>query len=176
MVIETPSRSEITDAPEAVVPPPGPIPSETVEYAGWGRRFLAWLIDWFLLFGSCLLVGLLILGIIAAFGGLGDGGGIGMAVGVLVGIAWLPFVFAYFVVLNGRGQTLGKRALGVRVADAETLQPIGTGQGALRELVRYLSAMFFYIPFFIDGLRPLWNDRHQSWHDSAARSIVIRDR
>ncbi len=134
-------------------------------YAGWWRRLSAWLLDWIILMtlASVVSVPLAIT--------VGETSG-----DTVVSFLLLPFYFAYFALLNGRGQTLGKRALGIRVVDAKTGEPIGGGRGAAREAIRLACSALLLVPFMIDGLRPLWNGRHQSWHDSAARSIVVRDR
>ena len=133
--------------------------------ASWGRRFSAWVMDWIVL-GLAFLV--ITFPIAVAIGDTG-----GETTGALGGIVLTPVFFAYFAVLNGHGQTLGKRALGIKVVDAETGAPIGVGRGAIRELVRLGCLSLLWIPFLIDGLRPLWNEHQQSWHDAAARSIVV---
>lgn len=147
-----------------VAPVPGP--AQSVELAGWGRRFLAWLLDWILLLTISVVVGLPV--------ALAIGDTNGEATGYMVAFLLSPVFFLYFALLNGRGRTVGKRALRISVVDGETLQPIGFGRGAVRELTRIGLWMLMWAPGFIDGLRPLWNDRRQSWHDSAARSIVTR--
>jgi hypothetical protein len=63
--------------------------------------------------------------------------------------------------------------VGLRVVDAETGEPIGYARGAAREAARVALFSLLLVPFVIDGLRPLWNERHQSWHDSLARSVVV---
>ena len=77
---------------------------------------------------------------------------------------------AYYALLEGsaRGQTLGKRALGIRVADATTGERIGFGRAAGRYFARYLSSLFF-------GLGYLWmlQDREkQTWHDKLTGTVV----
>jgi uncharacterized RDD family membrane protein YckC len=86
------------------------------------------------------------------------------AAGWLVGIA-------YYSLLEGgaKGQTLGKRTLGLRVIDLARGGPIGYGRGAIRYLGRFVSA----IPF---GLGYLWmvGDREkQTWHDKMAGCVVV---
>jgi uncharacterized RDD family membrane protein YckC len=91
-----------------------------------------------------------------------------------VGLLLLLGAFAYFAYFNGQGSTIGKRLLRIKVVDADTHGPIGAGRGAIRELVRFaLTAFTLGIGLLLDGLRPLWNENHQSWHDAAAKSIVI---
>jgi uncharacterized RDD family membrane protein YckC len=152
---------------EAVVP--------AVAYAGWWRRFGAWLVDWTLLW--TLLIGVPTVAMMLIAPGEGASYETGEAAVVLVSFVLIPIVaFAYFAFFNGRGQTLGKRLFGITVVDQETGERIGFGRGAGREGIRLACVTLFYVPFFIDGLRPLWNERHQSWHDSVARSIVVRAR
>ena len=171
MAVQTPSP------PPLVVPPAGPVgrpgpPSHQIEQAleaaGWSRRFLAWLMDWIILVVPISVVG----GLLS--GPLGDPTGEG--IGILLGIALMPIAFVYFALLNGRGRTLGKRLLGIRVVDAQTSSPIGGGKGATRELVRLgLGSVSFGLLFLLDGVWPLWDERAQSLHDKAANSVVVRD-
>jgi uncharacterized RDD family membrane protein YckC len=141
-----------------------------VAYAGWWRRFGAWLVDWTILMVVPIVATLLIAE------GAGASETAGDVAAFLVTFLMFPIWFLYFAFLNGRGQTLGKRLFGITVVDQETGERIGFGRGAGREGIRLACVTLFYVPFFIDGLRPLWNERHQSWHDSVARSIVVRAR
>ncbi|MGV3759333.1 MAG: RDD family protein, partial [Actinomycetota bacterium] len=74
------------------------------------------------------------------------------------------------LLIGRRGQTLGKKALGVRVVDATNGTAIGTG----RALGRYLFATF--ISGNICGLGYLWaswDGRKQTWHDKVVSSVVV---
>ena len=57
---------------------------------------------------------------------------------------------AYFTYFEGgpTGQTLGKRALGIRVIDFKGGGPIGYGRGLLRYIARFLSAIVFFLGYF----------------------------
>jgi uncharacterized RDD family membrane protein YckC len=81
----------------------------------------------------------------------------------------------YYAVMNGspRGQTVGKMALGIAVRDARTGGSIGRWRGLGRYLITVLFAALFTIPYIIDSLSPLWDDRRQSWHDKVAGSVVV---
>jgi uncharacterized RDD family membrane protein YckC len=89
----------------------------------------------------------------------------GLALAALVGTV------LYHTLLVGRsGQTVGKKALGVRVVDAGNGTVIGTG----RALGRYLFAAF--ISGNICGLGYLWaiwDGRKQTWHDKVVSSVVV---
>jgi uncharacterized RDD family membrane protein YckC len=78
---------------------------------------------------------------------------------------------AYFTYFEGgaTGQTVGKRALGIRVYDFRQGGPIGYGRGLLRQIGKYLSA----IPFGLGYLWMLWDKEKQCWQDKIAGSVVV---
>jgi uncharacterized RDD family membrane protein YckC len=122
-------------------------------YSGFWRRFLAALLDGFIV-GS---VGALLSG---ATGGSSAVGLINVVIGV-----------AYYAYLEGtRGQTVGKMAVGVRVVDVDTGEMIGIARGIGRYFARILSGLALGLGY----LWMLWDPRKQTWHDKLARSIVIR--
>jgi uncharacterized RDD family membrane protein YckC len=72
-------------------------------------------------------------------------------------------------VRQGRtGQSLGKRAVGIRLVNEVTLQPIGAGNAFLRDVVHIADGVLY-----IGYLRPLWHDKHQTFADSALHSLVL---
>lgn len=81
-------------------------------------------------------------------------------------------VGAYFVFYNGRGGTIGKRLLGLKVVDVGTGTPIGPGRALLRYVV-WVIPNCCCIP--LSALSPVFDSskRLRGWHDMAARSIVI---
>jgi uncharacterized RDD family membrane protein YckC len=86
-------------------------------------------------------------------------------------LAWVAGII-YFAVLEGRGQTVGCRALSLRIIDANNGGPIGTGRGVGRYFARFLSA----IPCFLGFFWMLWDDKNQTWQDKLVSSLVIRER
>jgi uncharacterized RDD family membrane protein YckC len=119
--------------------------------ADFGKRFLQYLID-------SVIVGLLPFILILA-----KAGGVGILLDIVI-------AFAYFTFLEGSpaGQTLGMKALGIRVVDAQTGGPIDFGRAALRTLGRYLSSIFY-----IGYLWVAFDSNNQGWHDKIARTLVI---
>jgi uncharacterized RDD family membrane protein YckC len=119
--------------------------------AGFWRRFGAALVDGILL---GLIAGILL----AVFKG------VGYAIGILLGLA-------YYTYFEGgpRGQTLGKRALGIRVIDFNSGGPIGYGRGLVRYVGRIVSAIVIYIGY----LWMLWDREKQCWHDKFANDVVV---
>jgi uncharacterized RDD family membrane protein YckC len=77
----------------------------------------------------------------------------------------------YFTVMDGgpKGQTIGKRVLGIRVYDLRQGGPIGYGRGFIRWLVMDLLSWIFLLGY----LWMLWDKEKQCWHDKAAGSVVV---
>jgi len=131
--------------------------------AAWWKRLVALIIDNVLLYAVSTLVAIQ--------------GSSSSAVTDLRVLAELVLTFLYFGYLNGVfGQTVGKRVFGIRVVDADTGEPIGFRRGLARYGVVALLSMAFVVPELIDGLWPLRDQRRQSWHDKAVRSVVINVR
>lgn len=96
-----------------------------------------------------------------------------IAAGVLLAIGGLIASLLYYVRLEGgpTGQTLGKKALDIRVVDATTGGPIGGG----RALGRYLFKAFISGNIcFLGYLWMLWDRRKQTWHDKVVTSVVVK--
>ncbi|GAC1323405.1 MAG: RDD family protein [Thermoleophilaceae bacterium] len=90
--------------------------------------------------------------------------GAGYGLALIIGIA-------YFVALEGgpTGQTLGKRALGIRVVDL-------SGGGAIgypRAFIRYIGKIISSIPLLLGFFWMLWDSQKQTWHDKLATTVVV---
>jgi uncharacterized RDD family membrane protein YckC len=120
--------------------------------SGFWRRFGAVFIDGILL---SIVTGILI----AILKGAG-----GYAIGVIVAVS-------YYTYFEGgpTGQTLGKRALGIRVIDFDSGGSIGYSRAAIRYVTSILSALIIYIGY----LWMLWDREKQCWHDKTANSVVV---
>ena len=89
----------------------------------------------------------------------------GLSVAVIAALAiW------YRVKWEGMGGSPLRRAMGVWIVDATTLQPIGTRRGFVRALVRLVSEFVLYLGY----LWMLWDPKRQTWHDKAVNSIVVK--
>lgn len=90
--------------------------------------------------------------------------GVAYAVGSLASLAY----FAYF---EGQpaGQTLGKRATGIRVIDFTDGSPLTTRQAVVRSAMRYVSGAACSVGF----VWAFFNRETQAWHDLAARTVVV---
>lgn len=160
---ELPSYPRGASGREEAQEPPGEA-AET-RYSGWWRRG-----------GAVVIDNILLLVPAGAFFAL-----IFVPNDVVAGIAalsafffWLVFPFIYFTYCHGRwGQTIGKRALGIRVRHADRDETIAYGASFGRYAMVFLFSIFT-IPLLLDYLFPLWDSRKQSLHDKVASSIVVR--
>jgi uncharacterized RDD family membrane protein YckC len=78
---------------------------------------------------------------------------------------------AYFAVLEGgpSGQSLGKKACGIRVVDLSLGGPIGPGRALIRWICRWISLVALGLGY----LWMLWDPEKQTWHDKLANAVVV---
>lgn len=83
-----------------------------------------------------------------------------------------PWVL-YFTYFDGTsGQTIGKKAVGIKVVDEETFAIIGMGRAFARNLLRIIDILpFFYIVGIISVLA---SGKKQRLGDMAARTVVVK--
>ena len=95
---------------------------------------------------------------------------LGVARAMAYAVGW-TLSAAYHTYFEGgaRGQTLGKRLLGIRVVDPETEGPIGYRRAFVRWIAELLSATPLCLGYFW-----MLDDREQRcWHDILVRDIVV---
>jgi uncharacterized RDD family membrane protein YckC len=137
--------------------------SSSPDYAGFGQRALALLIDWLIVIVISMPI------IVVAFGAeyfsldplrrLWD-----VLFTGIVGVAVVGF-WRYC------GATPGKLAVGVKIVDARTGGAPPTGRLVLRFVGYLVSALPLYLGF-------LWaavDRRKQAWHDKIAGTLVVQD-
>jgi uncharacterized RDD family membrane protein YckC len=139
-------------------------------YAGRGLRFLGELLDSLLLFVP--------LGIVLSLADLGFEAR--SLIGAVVSVV-------YNALLDGgpRGQTIGKRAVGVWVRSDATGGPIGVEGGLRRAILPALTGAasgrgdpaalgaLLGLVGLLDALWIFWDDRRQTLHDKLAGSVVL---
>ena len=120
--------------------------------ANVGLRFVALLID-----GAILVVIQLVLRVLV-------GQALSQLIGIVLGIAY----YAYF---EGQpaGQTPGKKVMNIRVIAFDTGGPIDSSRALIRSLVRLVSGFACAIGY----IWALFNKENQTWHDLAARTVVV---
>ena len=153
--------NELLTGPSAPMPPPAPV----LAYAGFGRRFLATLIDAVIVNIVAVLI-------------------FGERVDVETGFGTFPtwqvgyqnefltwFVYTWGMMVLTRGQTLGKMALGIRICTRDGA-PVDAGRAAARQAMAIVSA----IPLGLGFLWAAWDPEKRTWHDMVAdtRALVGR--
>lgn len=129
-----------------------PVADRSGPRASFGVRLVAAVID-----------GVVFIIVSAIVGGIVGSNG-SQAVVALLGLA-------YYVYLEGSpsGQTLGKRAMNIRVIDLDGGGSIGYGRAAIRYLGRFVSTVVCLLGYFW----MLWDDQKQTWHDKFANTVVV---
>lgn len=88
--------------------------------------------------------------------------------------SWVQFIVAgaYFTYFHATaaGQTVGNRAVGIRVLDAESGGSITYARAFIRFLVSIVSGFVLLLGY----LWMLWDSRNQTWHDKVANSLVVK--
>jgi len=120
-------------------------------------------VGFWLRFASALIDGLIMLVVYLPFAI-----GVSSSAGSLV---YLVASIAYFTLLEGgpTGQTLGKKAVGIRVIDLARGGSIGPGRAFIRWVGRIVSGIVFYLGY----LWMLWDKEKQTWHDKMAGAVVV---
>lgn len=86
-------------------------------------------------------------------------------VNIVIGVAYS----VYFI--GKRGQTPGKMILKLKVVNIGTPNPPGFIRAFLREIIgKPISAFFFLLGFFW----AIWDSKKQTWHDKIAGTVVIK--
>lgn len=135
-----------------------------MEFASFGQRAVAHIIDWFITAGMMVLGVFLVAAVASAASRAFDDPWI-------VAYTWLVIAgcLTYKPMLEGgSGQTWGKRLVGIRVVQAEDGSDIGYGKAFGRAAAHLLD-------FGVGLLLPLWDGQRQTIHDKAAGTIVVKD-
>ena len=88
----------------------------------------------------------------------------------------VAYYFYYVEMMYRSGQTVGKKAMKIRVIPADPSTPTLTrGMAVKRYLVEIVAGVF--LPFFsyLDGFWQLWDEPYQqTLHDKAAQTVVVK--
>lgn len=71
---------------------------------------------------------------------------------------------------GGTGQSLGKRATGIRLVGVVGGRPVGFGRAVLRQVAHLLDTL----PLYLGYLWPLWDDARQTFADKVCATVVVR--
>ena len=128
-----------------------------MEKAGAGARFGSYILDVIIVNVVALVVGyvLFFLGVSVL-----------TVISTLLSLAISTGYFTYFF---GNGQTLGMKAVKIKLCDTEGTYPIGYVKGFLRWIGMIISGLLI-------GIGYLWiliDENKQGWHDKIAGTYVV---
>jgi uncharacterized RDD family membrane protein YckC len=176
--------------PPVYTPPPASLASPSAvpagysytpqpTYGGFWIRWLANLMDSVILYFPALIVSVIVTTIESSLGFIQNSTTFnpqapamtpaGFVVGLALGLVFLVWIVGYYVYSWSIGSTIGMKLLRLRVADADTLQPIGIG----RALLRYLGFTIAGLVCYLGLIWAAFDDRKQGWHDKLANTVVI---
>ncbi|WP_297739069.1 RDD family protein [Nocardioides sp.] len=152
------------------------------QFAHWGKRVGAYLIDGLILAAAMLPY---YIGAGMAAGGatteidpitgqptttMGETSGLGLALMGLGFVLYLAVFIWNICIKQGKtGYSVGKGVMGIKLVKAETGQPIGAGMSFVRQLAHIIDA----IPCYIGFLWPLWDAKRQTFADKIIGTYVI---
>jgi uncharacterized RDD family membrane protein YckC len=184
----TPPPPQPAPGPPGAPPPPGPQPYPsapplaepyggsgppgiTAELAGRWSRLLAAIIDGIIYSVVSWAIAAPLVGASAMYD---QNSGMGHRLGAN-GITAIVAVI-YFTFQHGKwGQSIGKRALGIRVVRSADGGPIGYGTAFWRVAFTYLiSLVTCGLGALIDDLWILWDPNKQALHDKVAKTYVVK--
>lgn len=161
-----PSAPPISEPYGAAAVPPG----TPGELAGRWARLIAAILDG-------IVVGIISWLFIAPVVGSGAMYGTSGSVGdrFVANIITAVVAIVYFALQHAKsGQSLGKRALGIRVVRTDG-GPIGYGPAFGRVTFTYgLNIITFGIGSLVDVVWILWDQHKQALHDKLAKSVVVK--
>lgn len=144
-------------------PPPAPRPAPqnsqpTTAYASFGWRFIAHIFDAIMLY-----VVEIPFSIVAEL----VGGGTGDLINI-IGLVVAVYMLCYWT--GSQGATPLRRTIGVLIID----ETDGTYIGTRRAFTRWVVSIISGLALLIGYISMLWNPRKQTWHDRAAKTVVVK--
>ncbi|HLL15482.1 MAG TPA: RDD family protein [Pyrinomonadaceae bacterium] len=142
---------------------------QSPNYATFGQRFLAYLIDGILM-GMVFLPMGFILGAVLAVAGLENDEALTAAASLVVNILSIIATWLYSAILESSvwQATLGKKVFGIRVTDLSGNR-IGFGTATGRHFGKYLSSIICSIGFIMAA----FTEKKQGLHDMLASTLVV---
>lgn len=176
-------------AAAAASPAPGQAATAALEdYAGFWKRFGAWIIDYIILMlpsGVILAQTSLADSMTKLFAASMSGGSTQQAMAdyvqavhaarpAMLLVVAIGFIYYTLMESSPLQATLGKLAVGIRVTDMDGRR-LSMGRSAGRNAVRLLNMVTGIIPF-IAYLAVAWTQRKQGLHDLLAKALVLNGR
>ncbi|HJQ24229.1 MAG TPA: RDD family protein [Blastocatellia bacterium] len=162
--VVAPPASRVAERPQRRFAPPTYAFIGSLESAGFGLRYGAWMFD-FLISLIAIMVFTFVITAVSKQSVVGSN----KDLLTVAGLTLLLFVLNFVVLAGTTGQTAGMRILGIYIV-RENGKPFTIKHAALRHLVGYPLSMAV---FFLGFLWMLWDPRQQGWHDKLAHTIVV---
>jgi uncharacterized RDD family membrane protein YckC len=147
------------------------------ELASWRRRLAAFLIDLAFMVVPFLPPYVFAL-VTAEYGTSATGSSTSSftpagAVAIIVAFLWVfgSWIWNRIVRQGRTGQSLGKKALGIRLVGARTLLAPGAALTFARELAHKLDEVLY-----LGYLWPLWDEQRRTFADMIVSTLVVRER
>ncbi len=133
-----------------------PATTWTGEKIGFLTRALSLIVDTILLgIVNGILTGILLEGDFAR----------GQGLGTILGLAY----YVYFWSSAGGGQTLGMKALGIKVVKTD-----GSPLSVTGAIIRYVGLIIAFVCLFIGVIWVAFDANKQGWHDKIAGTYVVK--
>jgi uncharacterized RDD family membrane protein YckC len=142
--------------------------------AGFWIRFLAYIVDGFILALALVLIGGVILGLVIALGGSGEDSEAAIGVGIVFAlliyfvVGWL---YEALLTSGPHGATFGKQAVGVRIVRADGT-PMSFGRATGRHFLKILVTPM--VPLAIGYILAGFTQGKRALHDFMADTLVIK--
>jgi uncharacterized RDD family membrane protein YckC len=187
--VPTPPAAAPVAQPPMVPPPVAPVPSSAppywqggaqpagpapgVEFAGYGARIVAYLIDGVILGIVIAILSFVLFAVLA--GTMRDdsisGAGV-LATTVWVGVILLTSLVYFPYFWQRSGQTPGMKMFDIRVVRDKDGGPVGWGGAILRFIGYSINSIVFGLP--IGWLWILFDSRRRGWHDLIGGTVVVK--
>lgn len=145
----------------------------TYNYASYGKRFIAALIDFCLTWVAAAIL------FTFSFAFLFSDAIRPLAIVLMaVSVLWIPAMIIYNAIIRqGKsGQTIGKSKMRIRLIREDSGAPIGVGYAFLRGLAAYaLNSITGGIFFIVDILFPAFDSKKQRVIDKMLQTVVISE-
>jgi uncharacterized RDD family membrane protein YckC/Tfp pilus assembly protein PilE len=147
-------------------PAAAPTAAAASVYAGFWKRFVAFMLDYIILVVLAMTAG----GVIGLIYGVGAGAPTDDAASGLGAIAGFLVWWLYYALMESSPTqaTLGKMALGIKVVDREG-NAVSFGRATGRTLAKLLSGLILMIGYLMAG----FTSRKQALHDLVAGCLVV---
>jgi uncharacterized RDD family membrane protein YckC len=144
-----------------------PSMSQSVQVIGFGRRFVAYLIDGIVLWIIQLILLFCTGFVIAAASETNEDISTGFSlINCLVLLIWVGYFVGFWATT---GQTPGKMVMGIKVISIDG-QPLSWGKAILRYIGYIISSLILSLGF----IWVAFDAKRQGWHDKIAGTYVVR--